>query len=169
MEYIYKIIDSLSAAHHKRIVRRMKKKYPDYEDDEYNNGCVKFLFGVRSDFENPLDDKPASFETINDIQLTYDRDTKLYSLELFISQYQDTDRDKQVELLNNCLKQLKNWMLENGYTTTTSIYLWLEEVIFGANYGGNMKYKRIQDLYEDFMIYVYGFEEYVRRKKECQC
>ena len=37
-----------SDIHTKLYDRKMMKKYPDYKDDEYNCGDLKFIWGIKS-------------------------------------------------------------------------------------------------------------------------
>lgn len=60
----------------KRIKRRCARMYPDWRDDEFNMGANKFIWGVAHN------GAPASFSTINDIMVYYNRDYKIYFMDI---------------------------------------------------------------------------------------
>ena len=62
-------------------VRKYKRLYPDYVDDEYNCGSLKFIWGIKS--WDDLTGKDASLFTMNDIDIIYSPPSNI-SLYLFL-------------------------------------------------------------------------------------
>ena len=63
--------------HAKIFDRKMKKKYPDYEDNEYNYGYTKFIWGVKS--WDDITSKDANLYTMNDLAIVYNRKYYIFS------------------------------------------------------------------------------------------
>ena len=95
----------------KRCIKHCKKKYPDYVDDEYNLRNLKFIWGVRS--AGTLHDSGANFNTVNDMGIIYDRDTKLYRMSVETI-YIFPDRKTDCKYLRDCLKSFTQYMDDNG-------------------------------------------------------
>lgn len=155
------IVEKFRIMSYNRKVRRLKKKYPDYQDDTFNDGATAFLFGVRDDYKSPIEGSnpdPASFATCNVFQLLYDRKNKQYKWELFISNARDEDREKQIEILKDILSLYEDWMLKRGHRTNFSKELWLWPITSEVE-----NFDNAHDAYESFAIFVRGFEACVRR------
>ena len=55
--------------------KRCKKQYPDWEDNEYNCGPLKYIWGVQSDGQDA-----TNFYQLTDLDIYYNRDTHKYML-----------------------------------------------------------------------------------------
>ena len=51
---------------HKIMSRKYAKQYSDYADDGYNDGSLKFIWGIKS--YDDLSDSDANLYTMNDIE-----------------------------------------------------------------------------------------------------
>ncbi len=58
--------------------KHLQKLYPDYKEDEYNCGSLKFIWGIKS--WDDLTGKDSNIYTMNDIDITYNRKEKKYYL-----------------------------------------------------------------------------------------
>lgn len=133
----------------------MKKKYPDWEDNEYNNGALKFIWGKRV-----LGRDNASFQTYNDIAIYYNRKTKKYILDprfktpyvniyygYGINYFKETSR-----YLVETLEEFTAFMNDNGYDTNEpySNFAYAPEILTEAD--------SIEELYTMFRIFVEGYK-----------
>ena len=64
--------------------QRCMQEYPDWKDDEFNCLDNKFIWGVKA--KTDQSGKEPSFTTLNDIQIYYNRKSKLFFLDLDISE-----------------------------------------------------------------------------------
>ena len=65
---------------HKLYCAKMKRKYSDWNDDEYNFDNLKFIWAVKS--WDDITGAAANMYTMNDIEIDYDRDAKEYLLSI---------------------------------------------------------------------------------------
>lgn len=63
----WEILFRYKNARQKRLIRVYKKKYPDYIDDEYNCGNLKFIWGIKS--YDDMSSSDANMWTMNDIDI----------------------------------------------------------------------------------------------------
>ncbi len=128
--------------------KKMKKKYPDYENNEYNCGSLKHIWGITS--WDDLSGKEASLYTMNDIDITYDRDTKSYSLGIETA-YVFKDNEAECRYLRRLLDAFSKFMDEKGYSKE---YI---PCLFFENTTVSNKAETIVELYANFRMYVEGF------------
>ena len=128
----------------------MKCRFPDWEDNEYNCGNLKFIWGIKS--YDDLTSMPANFYTMNDIDITYSRKSKLYSLGIETSYLFDNGKFGEAEYLNNLLQKFTEFMQENNYKTNEPYDLWMEMPDI------NMFAESIPELYTNFKIFVEGYK-----------
>lgn len=128
-------------------VKKYEKLYPDYVDDEYNCGALKFIWGVK-----PYDDFKANLYTMNDIDIVYDRDIKRYYLGIETSYMFDKNRkENECKYLKHLLKMFTKFMDDNGYSKDYDICLFMNDISI------NMSAESIEELYANFRIYVEGY------------
>lgn len=127
-------------------------KYPDYIDNEYNAGRVKFIWGITSN--DDLSDRKPSLHTMNDIDITYDREGKLYSLGIETAYWFNSKNRKQseCEYLKELLNHFTQYMKDNHYSTDC------EDLTLFLHSGTIPMYaESIKELYVNFKIFVLGF------------
>lgn len=64
----------------KRAKKKYKKMYDDWEDNEFNCGPMKFIWGLKS--QSDCSNESPSFSTLNDIELYYNRSSGKYVLDI---------------------------------------------------------------------------------------
>lgn len=129
-------------------IRRYKRKYPDYKDDEYNCGSLKHIWGVKS--WDDLTGKDACLYTMNDIDITYDRDSDEYILGVETA-YLFENKQGETEYLKRLLGAFTGFMESNNYKTDESYFFFMHnpETVTRA--------KTIDELYINFKIFVEGY------------
>lgn len=144
--------------------KRCKKLYEDWVDNEFNCGPNKFIFGVISDANNILETKnyEVSFNTLNDLQVYYNRNTKKYLLDVEVG-YNDSKED-DVDYLDRLLKEFKTFIqsqydLKLQYLLETSLFAFLGDM---SNYWSA---DDLITLYCKFYIFVQGYKQNLRNKK----
>ena len=127
----------------------LRHKYPDYIDDEYNCGSVKFIWGVTSTDE--MCTTKANIYSMNDIDLCYDRDTKLYMVGIETI-YMFKNISSEIKYYQGLLDTFIKYMVDNNYNTDGSIYA-------RASVRGYIQIKgdSIEDVYSIFKIYMVGY------------
>lgn len=128
----------------------MKCRFPNWEDNEYNCGNLKFVWGIKSYYD--LSPTPCNFYTMNDIEITYSRKSKLYSLGIETSYMFDNGKSGEAEYLDGLLQQFTEFMRENNYKTDEPYSLWMEMP------GINMFAESISELYTNFKLFVEGYK-----------
>ena len=138
----------LSDIHAKLYNRKMIKKYPDYKDDEYNCGDLKFVWGVKS--WDDLTSKDANLYSMNDLDIVYDREKKEYMLGIETA-YLFKTHAAECEYLRDCLRAFTNYMDDNGLNKEEPFRLFMN------NPCTNMVANSIEELYTNFKIFVNGY------------
>ena len=141
--------DHISPIFERRYQAKMKRLYPDYVDDEYNCGPMKFIWGLRS-WDDLSSAKSVNFYTMNDIDIYYDRERKLYCLDFETAYHFDSNEEK-CRYLNGLLDRLTEYMLTNQISTEPKYLFDFSNL--------NMKFEAdtIEELYTRFKIVVDGF------------
>ena len=138
--------------------RYMKYKYSDWEDNEYNCGAIKFIWGIKS--YDCLVSGPANIYTMNDIDITYDRKTGLYSLGVETAYMFDEGKTGEVKYLDALLNEFTEFMNENRYNTNEPY------TFFVCDPHTNCRAETIPELYTQFRIFVEGYKSVYG--KECE-
>ena len=84
--------------------QRCMQEYPDWKDDEFNCLDNKFIWGVKA--KTDQSGKEPSFTTLNDIQIYYNRKSKLFFLDLDISENYIKNYTLLLSYLNDLSHQL---------------------------------------------------------------
>lgn len=134
----------------KRKVKRLTKMYPDYADDEYNSGDLKFIWGVKSR-DDLSKSSVANMYTLNDATIVYNRRDKTYSLLIETAYWFDTKID-EVNYLENLLAKFREFMITNRYDTNFPYRFWMSPAT------ANMLADTIPELYTEFRIFVEGYK-----------
>ena len=100
----------------------MKLKYPDYKDDEYNCGKLKFVWAVKS--WDDLTGKDASMYTMNDIEIDYDRKNKEYILSMETIYGFKTGKTGEIAYLEGLLDAFTKFMIDNNYKMDEPFFFW---------------------------------------------
>lgn len=97
----------------KKEKKRCKKLYSDWKDDEFNCGANKFIFGILSKDNKVLADAPQtgvpSFQTLNCMQVYYNRDTQKYLLDIDLY---NTENKNAYKYLSMILTKLRDFICE---------------------------------------------------------
>lgn len=124
----------------------MDKKYGDcgIETDDW-----KFIWGIKS--WDDLSSHEANMYTMNDIDITYDKQKKKYILGIETA-FDFINFKAECEYLRGCLKAFTKYMDNNGLDKNKPYCL------FMSNPGLDMvTADTIEDLYTNFRIFVNGF------------
>lgn len=128
--------------------RKYKKKYPDYIEDEYNYGDLKFIWGIKS--WDDLTGKDVNLYTMNDIDITYSRESKQYSLGIETA-YMFKDVSSECRYLKRLLNAFTKFMDDNGYHKNQNYFF------FFSNCSTTLTSDNIPELYTNFRIFVEGY------------
>ena len=146
--------------------KRCKKLYSDWADDEFNCGPNKFIFGVitksRNSQKSYNSDSP-SFQTINDLQVYYNRDNRQYTLDIE-SNYSSVE---DVKYLTHLLKEFKKFVMSsnNKMLCTDKELLSIshkdlyEYINFNTSYSHYWTSDNLIILYNKFYIFVEGYKK----------
>jgi len=134
-------------------VKKYKRLYSDYIDDEYNNGSLKFIWGIIS--WDDLNGKDANLHTMNDIDIIYDRDTKLYMLGIETAWVFDGNEEEikkgECRYLRQLLDAFTKFMDDNGYLKDYDTCLYMRRPYL------NDSAESIGELYFNFKVFVEGY------------
>lgn len=133
-------------------IRKLEKYYKDMEK-KYGNCALedddfKFIWGIKS--WNDLSGADACLHTMNDIDIIYDKKSKLYMLGIETAYMFDTYEDECV-YLRNCLNAFTKYMDDNGLNKNKSYEFFMSRPCT------SMKAETIEELYTDFKIFVNGY------------
>ena len=129
--------------------KKTLSKYPDWKDDAYNLEEYKFIWGVKSWDELSTGD--CNMFTMNDIDITYNRETKKYFLEVETIYQFDEGKIGEVKYLQGLLKAFTKFMEQNNYDINVPYELsWGQPKI-------DMVADSIPELYTSFRIFVEGY------------
>ena len=128
-----------------KYIKEMDKEYGDYtlETDD-----LKFIWGVKS-FDD-LSSSNACLYTMNDIDLTYDKQKREYMLGIETA-YMFDSYDDECKYLSDCLKAFTKYMDDNGLNKNEPFRLFMN------NPCTNMVANSIEELYTNFKIFVNGY------------
>ena len=129
-------------------VRKCKRKYDDYKDNEFNCGSLEFIWGIKS-VDDLTKGNNAHLYSMNDIDIIYDRDTKLYSLGVETA-YIFKDINAECRYLKELLDLFSKFMDDNGHNKNYYINLFMKDVSTSTSA------EIIEELYANFKIYVNG-------------
>ena len=134
--------------------KKYKSKYPDYVEDDYNCGDLQHIWGVTS--YDDLSGKEANLYTMNDIDITYNRDTEEYMLGvetayLFNGNTIEEKQKNECKYLKRLLDVFTQFMNSNNYDTNGLLSLFMMQLEIPC------RAKSIEELYLNFKMFVEGF------------
>ena len=134
-------------------VWRKEEKYNKEMDEKYGDCTletddIKFIWGVKS-FDD-LSSSNACLYTMNDIDLTYDKQKREYMLGIETA-YMFDSYDDEYKYLSDCLKAFTKYMDDNGLNKNEPFRLFMN------NPCTNMVANSIEELYTNFKIFVNGY------------
>ena len=132
---------------------RKEERYNEEMDKKYGDctletDSIKFIWGTKS--WDDLTAHDASLYTMNDIDITYDKENKKYILGIETA-YVFESHAAECEYLRNCLKAFTRYMDDNELNKNEPYRL------FMSNTCVNMTAETIEELYTNFKIFVNGF------------
>lgn len=142
---IHDICDEISWIKAEKYIKKLDKKYGDssLETDE-----LKFIWGVKS--WDDLTGHEANLNTMNDIDITYDKKKKEYILGIETA-YLFKSHAAECEYLHECLKLFTRYMEDNGLNKNKPFELFMNDPCT------RMTADTIEELYTNFKIFVNGF------------
>ena len=145
IKQIYNLTSDYKYSKLNRYYEKMDKKYGDYalEDDD-----SKFIWGIKS--RDDLSGNDCNMMTMNDIDITYNKKTKLYSLGIETA-YIFNDKNAECKYLNDCLSAFTEYM-DNNNLNKNEPYM-----LFMSNPSIDMSAESIEELYTYFNIFVKGY------------
>ena len=130
---------------------RCQKMYSDWKDDEYNCGPLKFIWGIKS--ADDFTSNGANFYTMNDINISYNRDTHKYLLDLETIYQFNNVKEKKI-YLENLLDEFREYLYrENFFEVNFDPHL-----LYLYNNGEMFVADSLTELYYKFRIFVEGFK-----------
>lgn len=145
----FKQIDNLLT----EIALRKENKYAEEMDKKYGNYALetddyKFIWGVKS--WGDLSGTDACMFTMNDIDIIYDKQKKMYMLGIETA-YMFDSYEAECDYLKDCLNAFTKYMDDNKLRKDKSYRL------FMSNPCTSMAAETIEDLYTNFKIFVNGY------------
>lgn len=130
----------------KREKSRCKKLYPDWKDDEYNCGPLKYVWGVKTN-----KDSATNFNELTYMDIYYNRDTRKYLLSLDTT-YEEMTTEQTIQHLNMLCSKFQEYSRENFDVSINPFKL-----SYYAS-GDIFQDSSLTELYYKFKIFVKGFE-----------
>ena len=130
----------------KKDIKRCKKQYPDWKDDEYNCGPLKYVWGIQSNGQDA-----TNFYQLNDLDIYYNRDTNKYMLGVETLYIFDSNKDKALYLkrMEEKFSSYIDAELDNKYDPF-NLYMYNDGNLFQAD--------SMTELYYKFKIFVNGYQ-----------
>lgn len=127
---------------------RCQQQYPDWKDNEFNCGPLKYIFGIQSNGEYA-----DNFNTLNDLDIYFNRDTKKYLLNLDISKKFNNKKDK-IYWLRFLLIKFANYLPPVNFVNKEDNEIYsLENYLNGELFIANS----LIELYYNFSIFINGY------------
>lgn len=142
---IHDICDEISWMKAEKYIKKLDKKYGDssLETDE-----LKFIWGVKS--WDDLTGHESNLNTMNDIDIIYDKKKKKYMLGIETA-YMFKSYSDECKYLRECLKSFTKYMEDNGLNKNKPFELFMNDPCT------RMTADTIEELYTNFKIFVNGF------------
>jgi hypothetical protein len=125
-------------------------KIQDIEEefDPYRIDNIQFIWGIKSwdDFTS----SDPNLHTMNDLDITYDYNTKLYYLDIESIYHFKEGKAGEIKYLNRLLKEFTKYMKENNLNINDPYDFWVGGQIL-------LRAKTIPELYTQFRIFVEGY------------
>jgi hypothetical protein len=131
-----------------RATNKIRKQCDECVGDEYHTGGFDFIWGVTS-WDN-LVGSTANFYTMNDIEICYNRESEMYSLDIETA-YHFRDKAAEISYLEDLLKYFTEFMHQNDYDTD-------EEYVLDFSQLNITEANSIPELYTNFRLFVEGYK-----------
>jgi hypothetical protein len=160
MEYFEAKMDKIlkkELIHSKKERKRCKKMYPDWKDDEYNCGPLKFIWGIVS--EDNLGAPNPSFYSLNDLDIYYNRDTRKFLLSIETIYRFDT-AEEEIAYLEKLQAKFTEYIKGQKIVfrkANFSLLPYANGELFSAD--------SIEQLYFNFKLFVHGYKDLKRSRK----
>lgn len=136
---------------------KMKRKYHDYRDDEYNCDELKFIWGVKS--WDDISSDEANLYTMNDLDIVFDRKRKEYILGIETI-YSFAEGNKgEVVYLENLLDKFTEFAKENNCLPKDG-----ELCLCSVESAQPWRAATISELYIRFKVFVNGYKSVVAHR-----
>ena len=117
--------------------------------DPYRIDNIQFIWGIKSGDE--FTSTEPNLHTMNDLEITYNHNTKLYSLGVETVYHFKEGKIGEVKYLNYLLTEFTAYMKENNYNTNEPYcFQWKQPQI-------TLEAETIPELYTQFRIFVEGY------------
>ena len=149
--------------HNLKEKKRCQKLYNDWVDNEFNMGPLKFIFAVTSNTNNYLNnikDQLPSFNTLNDLLIYYNRDTKKYLLNIEIGYNKKDESD--IDYLFRLNHEFQVFMDQQG--KSVNLFGNLDSKLFNF-INNDMDYwiaDTLEELYYKFYVFVSGYYQMLK-------
>ena len=126
--------------------KRCQRIYPDWKDDAYNCGPLKYIWGVL-----PNGDDADNFYQLTDLDIYYNRDTKKYMLGVETICKFETVEDS-INYLDNLCNRFYDY-LKNDFDPNINPFN-----LYTYNDGNLFQAESLSALYYKFKIFVEGYK-----------
>ena len=134
---------------------RLRLQHSDFEDNEYNCGNLQFVWGVKS--PDDISAQVATFYTMNDLDIIYDRESNEYLLGIETIYSFSEGSKGEIKYLENLLERFTEFMEENRYIPTED-----KLCLYRIESGEPWRAETILDLYIRFKVFVNGYKSVFR-------
>ena len=132
----------------------LKRKYPDYKDDEYNCEELKFIWGIKS--ADDLTSNEANLYTMNDLDIVFDRERNEYLLGIETI-YSFAEGNKgEIKYLECLLDKFTEFVKEKGHISAAD-----NPSLCCIENTDPWRAGTISELYIRFKIFVNGYKSVV--------
>lgn len=137
-------------------IKDLYYKYLGYRYDkvkEEHENQWELIWGIKS-YDDLSSSKVASLYTMNDIDITYDKESKKYYLGIeTIYDFEDKE-DSAKRYIVGLFNELTKWMINSGFDTNYKPLLW---EVFTDFLGEHHGFDSVEALYGSFKVLVNGF------------
>lgn len=141
--------------HAEKVKKQCRKLYPDWRDDEFNCGVLKYIWGV--DLSCPS--KQTSFYDLTDMDIMYNRETNKYLLSVDCN---TSPIDKGV-----CAKYLEDLLSAfNKFMKTQDPFINIDIELSDLIIGDITQADTLEELYLKFRIFVEGYKRVYAKKSQ---
>lgn len=134
---------------------RPRLQHSDCEDGEYNCCNLQFVWGVKS--PDDISAQEATFYTMNDLDIIYDRESNEYLLGIETIYSFSEGSKGEIKYLENLLERFTEFMEENRYISTED-----KLCLYRIESVEPWRAETILDLYIRFKVFVNGYKSVFR-------
>lgn len=145
---IYNLCCQIELFSKNKTKKQAKKDINAEELDPYRIDNIQFIWGIKS--WDDLSSGEPNLYTMNDLDITYNKDTKLYYLSVETVYHFDEGKIEEVKYLNYLLAKFTGYMKQNNLNINAPYDFWVGGQIL-------LRGKTIPELYTQFRIFVAGY------------